>query len=492
LVLQVTHDDGVSRTALGSFVLYGRDPHLASIGFVWNPLPSVVQLPLLPLLRPLGLQLLAGPLQSSGFMAGAVAVLWQYLGLFAAPARLRLALTGLFALNPMILLYAANGLSEASLTFFMLGGAYYLMRWFSQGHYANLIGAGFMTAGAFSTRYEAVPLAAGGCVAIVAAALKGQRLDPPRLEAMLLTYLAPVAYAVLLWLYFNRLIMGDALFFLRGTYSNTAQTVGFRGTGSYLAGVVGSLPGSTQYAGVRLLGNFVAFAPVLIGAVVLAMRRRDWRMIGLASIILAIPLFHTVLLYQGGSFGWLRFFMYSIPGAFLLSPLALPGGNSVLRSSAVAGLLVAFALSDGVTWLAMANPNYGREEYTFIERLTDPSVQLDDSRTLADERRIDAYINTRLSGKRILVDTVHGFAIVLLAQHPEQFVITSDRTFADVVRTPQGRVDYLLVPKPASSGETDLIDQTYPDLWAGGVTWATLSEDFGGDQQWRLYQLASR
>ncbi|MBV8086832.1 MAG: hypothetical protein JO247_18660, partial [Chloroflexi bacterium] len=163
LVLQVTHDDGVSRTALGSFVLYGRDPHLASIGFVWNPLPSVVQLPLLPLLRPFGLQLLAGPLQSSGFMAGAVAVLWQYLGLFGAPARLRLALTGLFALNPMILLYAANGLSEASLIFFMLGGAYYLMRWFGQGHYANLIGAGFMTAGAFSTRYEAVPLAAGGC-----------------------------------------------------------------------------------------------------------------------------------------------------------------------------------------------------------------------------------------------------------------------------------------------------------------------------------------
>src|ERR1700677_1314342 len=34
-------EDAVSRMANGFYVLYSRDPHLAAIGFVWNPLQSV-------------------------------------------------------------------------------------------------------------------------------------------------------------------------------------------------------------------------------------------------------------------------------------------------------------------------------------------------------------------------------------------------------------------------------------------------------------------
>src|SRR5271156_1769833 len=34
--------DAVSRMANGYYILYSRDPHLAAIGFVWEPLTSLV------------------------------------------------------------------------------------------------------------------------------------------------------------------------------------------------------------------------------------------------------------------------------------------------------------------------------------------------------------------------------------------------------------------------------------------------------------------
>src|SRR6202050_1846458 len=36
--------DAVARMANGFYVLYSRDPHLAAIGFLWNPLQSVLDI----------------------------------------------------------------------------------------------------------------------------------------------------------------------------------------------------------------------------------------------------------------------------------------------------------------------------------------------------------------------------------------------------------------------------------------------------------------
>src|SRR5207237_6935909 len=52
--------DAFSRVASAYYVLFSREPHLAAIGFVWNPLPSFLELPILVLLRPLHLALVAG------------------------------------------------------------------------------------------------------------------------------------------------------------------------------------------------------------------------------------------------------------------------------------------------------------------------------------------------------------------------------------------------------------------------------------------------
>ena len=54
-VLRIGNSDALSRTANAYYVLYSRDPHLAAIGFIWPPLPSILQLPLLPITKALNI-----------------------------------------------------------------------------------------------------------------------------------------------------------------------------------------------------------------------------------------------------------------------------------------------------------------------------------------------------------------------------------------------------------------------------------------------------
>ena len=107
--------DAVARMANGFYVLYSRDPHLASVGFVWEPLQSISDLVfLIPnhLWQALSNRDMAGAFVSVIGMVGAVHQLRCALlewGVRLAP---RLVLTALFALDPMILYYSGNGMSE--------------------------------------------------------------------------------------------------------------------------------------------------------------------------------------------------------------------------------------------------------------------------------------------------------------------------------------------------------------------------------------------
>src|SRR6202030_796248 len=66
--------DAASREANGYYVFFSNDPHLAAIGFVWNPLASITDMPLILLkgIWPaLTVDELAAAIMSSIFMAGA-------------------------------------------------------------------------------------------------------------------------------------------------------------------------------------------------------------------------------------------------------------------------------------------------------------------------------------------------------------------------------------------------------------------------------------
>src|SRR6476620_8486869 len=124
--LQVRHGfiigDALSRVSAAQTVLFSRDPHLAAIGFIFTPLTAMVQIPAIaisPLWPDMAERAFSGTIMSSIFMAGAVV---QVFGMGAdrgLPRAYSAAIAVLFAVNPMIVFYGSNGMSEAPFIFFM-------------------------------------------------------------------------------------------------------------------------------------------------------------------------------------------------------------------------------------------------------------------------------------------------------------------------------------------------------------------------------------
>ena len=163
--------DAVSRMANGFYVLYSRHPHLAAIGFVWNPLQSVADMvPLLlwPVWPAVASHDVAGSVVSVLCMVGAVHQVRATLAESGVRRSARLLLTALFALNPMILYYAANGMSEALYLFTALATCRYLLRWFTRRDVRSLAYAAFALGFCYLARDEAVAIALMAGVLVLA------------------------------------------------------------------------------------------------------------------------------------------------------------------------------------------------------------------------------------------------------------------------------------------------------------------------------------
>src|SRR3954468_22661700 len=134
--------DAWSRVGNAAWMITSRDPHLAAIGFVWNPLPSLVILPLVAisgLWSPLISAGFAANVSSALFMAGAVVVLARIAADLRVRPPLGAVVVGLFAVHPMIVLYGANGMSEAPFVFLLLVAIRALMTWWRTAGTSSLV-----------------------------------------------------------------------------------------------------------------------------------------------------------------------------------------------------------------------------------------------------------------------------------------------------------------------------------------------------------------
>ena len=230
--LQVRHGfilgDSLSRVQASQSVLYSRQPHLAAIGFIFTPLTSMVQLPailLAPLWPDLTARGFAGTLMSALFMAGAVVQIFSTGSDRSLPRGFVVAITALFALNPMIVFYGSNGMSEAPFIFFLAWSVRRLILWMVDDDVHHLITAGGIAMGlAYLTRYEAVgTVAAAGFLAGTTTFLRAPnwpRLRRALLDLMLVSipgFAAFVGWAVTSWL-----ITGNAFAQFTSRYGNAA------------------------------------------------------------------------------------------------------------------------------------------------------------------------------------------------------------------------------------------------------------------------------
>ncbi|MFI1918843.1 ArnT family glycosyltransferase [Nocardia sp. NPDC020380] len=517
--------DALSRVSATESALFSRDPHLSAIGFVFTPLTSLAQLPFVafaPWLPGVTRWGLSGVVMTALFMAGAVVMIWGIGTDRGAPLWLCGIVTAVFALNPMVVFYGGNGMSEALFLFCLCWAVRRLMRWVRTDGVHDLVACGIALGLGYLTRYDALaPAAAAGLFVFVLSYYR-RRTDEHRFTGAAMDLVlvgAPVGLAFVVWAATSWLITGQAFQQFTSQYGNSAILA------QSGAEAPGHAIGALQYS----IGAMLILAPAvplllpITGA--LAIRRRDLQVMVPLLLCGAVLAFQMLSYASGSTFAFLRFYIAVIPLVAMLVLLIPParemppslrlgryadGGGEVktanramvpMFGAALAALLLVASLP--VTALGMNSQLMAVQEYALGAVLfpnpNDVSAKYSDeariAATFSTERRLADYLDAHhLARGSIVMDTVYGFAVLVASQHPDRFVIPSDRDFVRTLNQPLERgVKYLLAVPNTGRGTSDAINRRYPTMYENGAQIATLEleipNDGAGQPDWRLYRV---
>lgn len=523
--LQVRHGfilgDALSRVSAAQSVLFSRSPHLAAIGFIFTPLTAMVQIPVIaasPLFPALAARAFAGSIMSAAFMAGAVVQVLSMGTDRGLPRQYVLTIALLFAVNPMVIFYGSNGMSEAPFVFFISWAVRRLIMWMVDDDVHHLVTAGGIAMGlAYLTRYDAVAcVAAAGFMVGLTTYLRARRA--PRFRRALLDLIlvsGPGLVAFIGWAAASWLITGEAFAQFTSQYGNAAI---LKQSGAVDAGPISGL----VFAATCTLLLAPTLIPLGVWAGFIRWGRANWTMlIPPVAVYGAALTFQALTFAAGSTFPFLRFYIIAIPFAACLAMLAVPDGvfatpkrrgrhapapsglPSTRTRSGYAAAALALAVGVPVTGWGMSLPHYAPQEYALAAVLNPApdsvsprkAVEHRIARTFSTERAIAAYLDKLdLEPSSVITDTVYGFAIVAASRHPRTFVVPSDPDFVRLLNNPAGNgVKYLLAVPPTGRGVSDALNQRYPTLYDTGADEATLEleipNDGDGQPNWRLYRV---
>jgi hypothetical protein len=523
-------EDALSRVANASHVIYSREPKLANVGFVWTPLPSLLMMPFLPL------KYLWPALVEQGFLANVMSALAMaasaralsgLLGVLGAARKVRIGLAIAFGLQPMIIWFGANGMTEALLILFLVLTARELVQWLADNDFRHLMAAGAYLALGYLTRYE---MLAAGCAAIAfVGAVTWWRTGGGRVArrqgafADVLLLAAPLVAAFTLWAVASWVIVGHPFDQFTSPYGNSA--------------LVASGGGKSSIEPTLLPIQWLVLAPLFplaaILVVVEAVRRRDLSIVPPAGLFLAVLAFEAMVYLAGSLFGFLRYQIVVIPlfvtlVGYLLrqrngtvpaslhqpatahAPLGATGARAARPGRRrgwmrLAPLVVALAMIPGILTSAytfMYQREYASQEWGRIRPAVLATMGYEvapgssSNGAFDTDQEIAAFLDAkRLPPGSVVIDSGSGFAVIAASANPRQFVITSDRDFHGAVTDPVGHnVRYLLLN--AGPSQFDEVAATWPDLAAGTpkAFWAQRAVVFQsggqpGAHEWTLWQV---
>jgi hypothetical protein len=526
--------DAVSRMANGFYVLYSRDPHLAAIGFVWNPLQSVadmVPLLLYHLWPALATRDMAGIIVSSLCMAGATYQLLAAFREWGVPRAPRLVLVALFALNPMVVFYGANGMSEALYLFTLVAVSRYLARWLRNDGASSLAFAGLALGLCYLARNEAVaPAITAGALVV---AVSFYRASGPRklrfLRGLtdLVVFLFPFVICFVGWAVVSFVITGSAFDQFTSVYGNSAQIQA--GAGGPHMGLLSSI----DLEGKALL----YLAPLLVVSALLAavtsFRRRDVLVLVPVCVIASGLAFDLVSYVSGGIIWSLRYCIATVALNVVLVGVAMAappvrtlrgslraqsssGADPVrmraeepshrrVRIAALAALAFVLLAPALVTTAAgMFNPRVGVEESRVLGYVVHSHRSALDrgyAQSFQKAQDVASYIaDLRLPVGDVVVDNSSPCVplAIVVSPDPRVFVIPNDRDFQRILADPLTfRANYVLLPPTGGQGSLTATNRLYPALYSkgddpNGRTFATLVHTFGGAgacPSFRLYRV---
>jgi len=490
--------DALARSAKAVYMGASRDPHFGAVGFYWPPLPSTIQIPLVLALKSSGRMDFAGPLSTALLTAGSILVLGRICGELGLGRPTSLVLCILFGANPVIFVYAINGMSEACAYLCILVVLLAWLRWVRRREVEDLAVMGVALAALVMTRIETIPLAIGLGIVV------GAGRDVRQWIARAVTVALPALVATALWMATQFILLGDALAFLHYGTGQGGEPHGYTAVfrheydlpahGGYLA----TVPWALAWV--------VVFAPGVLALLALGMarpRRHLYVACGLACVASVFPLVQMYLIEHQTGFGDPRYFSGMIPvGAVAVAYLAAvmrgtaPQPMPVFRSEAdddgsppasagvptrpprlvlrrIGGLMIGCTLAVtgvvGLVYMLPANRTRIGDEHFVFQILLGERVQR--QHLLAPSAALSAYLDPyQAKGQLAILDTDYAFAVVLLSKHPSGFIIPEDRDFLTTLEDPAGKFQWIVAPATpaATNGVSDQITPliTPPNYWA--------------------------
>ena len=486
--------DSFSRMANGFYILYSRDPHLAAVGFVWDPLSSLADMVFLlgnHFWPALARDNMAGSLTSSIAMAGAVYQVCASLREWGVSRTPRLILTAFFALNPMIAYYGGNGMSEGLFLFTLIASTRYLLRWMCDGDLRSLAYSAVALGFCYLTRNEAAMAALLGGIAVgVVSFFRTNGRTVSRIKTAisdLAIFGVPAFTAALGWAVVSYIITGEFFAQIQSIYGSAAQE-------KWL--VHKTFHGRVIYE-LHALAAFAPFALILLAAAAfISIRRRDPRILAPLTVLGGALLFDMVSFLGNGIQNYLRYWIVALPlGILLLGSLLAaiqasgseptdglerirPTRPGIRKLGALAAVVMVSAVMIPTTistGSSMLNPAIGVEESDQIgfifkshpsaSNLVYPHAY---PQSLALGRQL---VNLQLPNGNILVDNSVACVpiIVVTSSQPKLFVIPNDRDFQRILADPISfHTHYILEANPSSAPNTAM-NLEYPSLWNTGA-----------------------
>jgi hypothetical protein len=468
-------NDALNRTADALYVTYGRDPHLAAIGFFWPPLPQLIQIPIMPLVKPFGLIALAGPISTAVCVAATIPVLAR-IGRFLALSRwLTFAICLAFAINPVTVYYAANGMSEASFFFTGTLSLYGFLRYIRTHHPRDMWLFAWALSAMVLTRLEAPVVAVA--LAFIAAFSWRMFVNVGALKqaAWTVTLIGlPSLASFGTWMAVQWVIEGNPLFFTATNGAGAARSAN-PGIPPISEEPWASIPWAATH--IIMFGGVIAL--VALSLLVSPIGNRTRGSLGLLATIGAFAAIQiaSVGISKNG-YGDPRYFVAAVPVAAVSAMwLASTTDSEVSKTWNIA--LVSLLLVSGASgsWyessgqltaiehecaffqygVARLIPSLGRGGSSQNTSYCSPFYD-----SLAGFQNADRYLDSILKpSDRVLIDNGVMFASDLYTTHPNQFIVRNDRDWQKIAADPYPLVTYILTQSIGKTGKPLINGSTF-------------------------------
>ena len=464
LSLHVVNFDALDQLTRAYMVWYNDPPKLAAIGFSMPPVGTLVLLPFAAI-KALVASGLALPISSAIFGAGTLTFINRMFAMADMVRPARLLIVVLVGLNPMFAFYAMNGSGDAAYLLFAAFGMFCVLGWGRNGSARYLIGAGLAFSVAVLARYEFI-LWALLLAFLVSGALTAKGREKDEVEGSVIAYLAPVMYALGIWIFINAVVLGDPFAWV--TEASSSAPVNAVSSAAPDFNLVDAIGNALRIQLIFPIG-LVAIPMLVFGT-------RDAIGYGIALLIVLNVAWSVTTAAVAGSVD-----VIELQDAL---PAMIAGCAGIawcyLRAESMRALLwavtVGLALvSLPLAWTQMQTfPHQNLEEAFTRAVFSGEDQEGSTSRGgfqvgIATERAMADYIDDQdIGNNEILTDNARTFGVIILTGQPNLFfdrVDKGDTEWQKVLDDPWGNVDYVLVQRTAA----DLILQKYPGMDVGEV-----------------------